>query len=218
MCNGKFFYSGFLLFLGQQGAHKYCSLTKNQERTTLSSTACNRQRAWVKRKDVHVCKSNVVTRWRELVGTYFHHEHFSAKYRYGGGGGGGGFEGRFQPLSLGEFLPNQRDSICRRSKSPFPSKGENSQLAYAYSPEKNNQIRRTRVKTNFFGSSLEICPWRVFYLQKGREICRILRSRVFEAADWNSMIVTCIPFFELTFKGIYLRIKSCELQAMPSRA
>ena len=54
-CHGKSFYSGFLLFLEQQRAHKYYSLTKNQERTTLRSTSSDRQRARVKRKNV--CKS-----------------------------------------------------------------------------------------------------------------------------------------------------------------
>ena len=51
-CHGKSFYSGFLLFLEQQGKHEYNSLTKNQERTTLPSTTSDRQRARVKRKNV----------------------------------------------------------------------------------------------------------------------------------------------------------------------
>ena len=59
-CNGKSFYSGFLLFLEQQRAHKYYSLTKNQERTTLPSTTSDRQRARVKRKNV--CK---LKGWRD---------------------------------------------------------------------------------------------------------------------------------------------------------
>ena len=54
-CHGKAFYSGFLFFLEQQRAHKYNSLTKNQERTTLPSTTSDRQRARVERKNV--CKS-----------------------------------------------------------------------------------------------------------------------------------------------------------------
>ena len=54
-CHGKSFYSGFLLFLEQQGEHKYYSLTRNQERTTLPSTISDRQRVRVKRKNV--CKS-----------------------------------------------------------------------------------------------------------------------------------------------------------------
>ena len=57
---GKSFYSGFLLFLEQQRPHKYYSLTKNQERTTLPSTTSDRQRARVKRKNV--CKSKA---WRD---------------------------------------------------------------------------------------------------------------------------------------------------------
>ena len=43
-CNGKFFHKGFLLFLEQQGAHEYYSLTKDQERTTLPSTTSDRQK------------------------------------------------------------------------------------------------------------------------------------------------------------------------------
>ena len=68
-CPGKFFFSAFLLFLEQQGAHEYCSLTKNQELTTLPSTTSDRQIARVKRNSV--CKSSGVTRWRELESTYF---------------------------------------------------------------------------------------------------------------------------------------------------
>ena len=59
-CHGKSYYSGFLFFLEQQWAHKYYSLTKNQERTTLPSTTSDRQRARVKRKNV--CKSKA---WRD---------------------------------------------------------------------------------------------------------------------------------------------------------
>ena len=69
MCHSKFIYSGFLLFLEQQGAHEYYSLTKNQERTTLPSTTSDRQRARVKRENAW--KSNGVTRWRELQSTYY---------------------------------------------------------------------------------------------------------------------------------------------------
>ena len=54
-CHGKYFYSGFLLFLEQQRAHKFYSLTKYQECTTLPSTTRDGQRARVKRKNV--CKS-----------------------------------------------------------------------------------------------------------------------------------------------------------------
>ena len=57
-CHGESFYSGFLFFLEQQRAHKYYSLTKNQERTTLPSTTSDRQRARVERKNV--CKSKAL--------------------------------------------------------------------------------------------------------------------------------------------------------------
>ena len=56
-CHGKSFYSGFLFFLEQQGANEYCSLTNNQERTTLPSTTSVRQRARVKRKNVRKSKA-----------------------------------------------------------------------------------------------------------------------------------------------------------------
>ena len=68
-CHGKSFHSGFFLLLEQQLAHKYYMLTKNQERTTLSSTTSDRQRARVKRKNVCI-KIKGVMRWRELESTY----------------------------------------------------------------------------------------------------------------------------------------------------
>ena len=66
-CHGKSFYSGFLLFLEQQRPHKFYSLTKNQERTTLPSTTSDRQRARVKCKNV--CKSKA---WRDGVNLKAH--------------------------------------------------------------------------------------------------------------------------------------------------
>ena len=42
-CHGKSIYSGFLLFLEQQGAHTYCSLTKDQERTTLQPPVIDKE-------------------------------------------------------------------------------------------------------------------------------------------------------------------------------
>ena len=53
------------------------------------------------------------------------HEHFRAKYRYVGFF----FERRFQPLSVGGFFSNQRESISQCPKSPFPSKTQNRQIA-----------------------------------------------------------------------------------------
>ena len=95
---------------------------KNQERTTLPSTISDRQRVRVKRKNV--CKSKA---WRDAR-TWKHilrHEHFRAKYRYVGVFS----ECRFQPLSVGGFFSNQRESTCRCPTSPFPSKTQNRQIA-----------------------------------------------------------------------------------------
>ena len=67
-CHGKSFYSGFLLFLEQQGEHEYYDLTKkNQEHTALPSTTSDRQRARVKRKNV--CKSNA---WWDIANLKAH--------------------------------------------------------------------------------------------------------------------------------------------------
>ena len=62
------------------------------------------------------------------------------------------FERRFQPLSVGGFFSNQRESISRCPKSPFPSKTQNRQIARtsplkkeetpSSSPEKDPKQRR----------------------------------------------------------------------------
>ena len=107
-----------------QRAHKYYSLTKNQKRTTFSSTSSDRQRARIKRKNV--CKSKAwLTRWRELESTYCV-TIISARNT---GTWAFFFERRFQPLSVGGFFSNQRESISRCPKSPFPSKTQNRQIA-----------------------------------------------------------------------------------------
>ena len=62
--HGKFFPSGFLLFLELKGANEYYSFPKDQERTTLPSTTSDQQRARFKRKNI--CKPNGGTRWCEL--------------------------------------------------------------------------------------------------------------------------------------------------------
>ena len=59
--------------------------------------------------------------WKHIL----RHDHFRAKYRYVGVF----FERRFQPLSVGGFFSNQRESISRCPKSPFPSKSQNRQIA-----------------------------------------------------------------------------------------
>ena len=59
--------------------------------------------------------------WKHIL----RHDHFRSKYRYVGVF----FERRFQPLSVGRFFSNQRESISRCPKSPFPSKTQNRQIA-----------------------------------------------------------------------------------------
>ena len=73
-------------------------------------------------------KMYVNQRRDEMARTWKHilrHDHFRAKYRYVGVF----FEHRFQPLSVGGFFSNQRESISRCPKSPFPSKTQNRQIA-----------------------------------------------------------------------------------------
>ena len=73
-------------------------------------------------------KMYVNQRRDEMARTWKHilrHDHFRAKYRYEGVF----FERRFQPLSVGGFFSNQRESISRCPKSPFPSKTQNRQIA-----------------------------------------------------------------------------------------
>ena len=122
-CHGKSFYSGFLLFLEQQRAHKYYSLIKNQERTTFPSTTSDRQRARGNAKIyLNQRRDEMARTWKHIL----RHEHFHAKYRYMD------VERRFQPLSIGGFSSNQRESISRCPKSPFPSKTQNRQIARTY--------------------------------------------------------------------------------------
>ena len=136
-CHIKSFYSAFLLFLEQQGAHEYYSLTKNQERTTLPSTTSDWQRARVKRKNV--CKSKA---WRDGANLKAHIEsrafprEIPVRGRFF-------FERRFQSLSVEGFFWNQRKSISRCPKSPFPSKTQNRQVA-RNSPSRACQKRRIR--------------------------------------------------------------------------
>ena len=69
-CHGKFFYSGFLLFLEQQGVHEYYSFTK---KSGAYHTSFNHQRSIKSpsQKEKNVCKSNGVTRWSELEEHYY---------------------------------------------------------------------------------------------------------------------------------------------------
>ena len=114
-CHGKSFYSGFLLFLEQQRAHKYYSLTKNQERTILPSTTSDRQTARVKRKNV--CKSKA---WRDGANLKAHiasrsfPREIPVRGRF--------FERRFQPLSVGVFFSNQRNRLVGAPRPHFCQK------------------------------------------------------------------------------------------------
>ena len=121
-CHGKFFYSGFLFFLEQQRAHKYYSLTK------IRSVPHFLQPPVIDKEPESNSKMYVNQRCDETARTWKHilrHDHFRAKYRYVGVF----FERRFQPLSVEGFFSNQRESISRCPKSPFPSKTQNRQIA-----------------------------------------------------------------------------------------
>ena len=85
-------------------------------------------------------KMYVNQRRDEMAQTWKHilrHDHFRAKYRYVGVF----FYRRFQPLSVGGFFSNQRESIGRCSKSPYPSKTQNRKKART-SPLSNGKETR----------------------------------------------------------------------------
>ena len=89
-------------------------------------------------------KMYVNQRRDEMARTWKHilrHDHFRAKYRYVGVF----FERRFQPLSVGGFFSNQRESISRCPKSPFPSKTQNRQIART-SPLTWSHVQHTNQK------------------------------------------------------------------------
>ena len=70
-------------------------------------------------------KIYVNQRREEMVRTWKHilrHDDFRAKYRYVG-------VCFFQPLSVGGFFSNQRESISRCPRGPYPSKTQNRQIA-----------------------------------------------------------------------------------------
>ena len=73
------------------------------------------------KKYVNQRRDKMARTWKHIL----RHDHFRAKYRYVGVF----FERRFQPLSFGGFFSNQRESISRCPKSPFPSKTQNRQIA-----------------------------------------------------------------------------------------
>ena len=117
--HGKFFYSCFLLFLEQQRAHRYYSLKKDQQRTTLSSTTSDRQRARVKHKNV--CKS----KWCDEIARKRKHIHVTSTT------GTWTFcsNAVFNHFPLEDFSQTNLESINQFPKSPFPPKTQNRQIA-----------------------------------------------------------------------------------------
>ena len=89
------------------------------------------------RPEIDFLKSNEVLE-KKTECTVLRREHFRAKCRYLGVL----FERRFQPLSVGGFFSNQRESISRCPKSPFPSKTQNRQIART-SPLNQSQSTKT---------------------------------------------------------------------------
>ena len=80
-CHGKSFYSGFLLFLEQQRAHKYYSLTK------IRSVPHFLQPPAIDKEPESNAKMYVNQRRDEMARTWMHilrHEHFRTEYRYVG--------------------------------------------------------------------------------------------------------------------------------------
>ena len=70
---------------------------------------------------VNQTRDEMARTWKHIL----RHDHFRAKCRYVGVF----FERRFQPLSVRGFFSNQRESISRCPKSPFPSITQNRQIA-----------------------------------------------------------------------------------------
>ena len=115
-CHTTSFYSGFLLFLEQQRAHKYYSLTKNQERTTLPSTTSDLQRAWFKHK--YVCKSKEGRDGANLkahVASRAFPREIPVRGRFF-------FKRRFQPLLLEDFSQTNRNRLVGAPRAHFCQK------------------------------------------------------------------------------------------------
>ena len=121
-CHGKSFYSGFLFFLEQ---HEHTSTTVWQKIRSvphfLEPPAIDKEPESNSKMYVNQRRDEMARTWKHIL----RHDHFRAKYRYVGVF----FERRFQPLSVGRFFSNQRESISRCPKSPFPSKTQNRQIA-----------------------------------------------------------------------------------------
>ena len=114
-CHGKSFYSGSLFFLEQQRAHKYYSLTKNQERPHfLQPPAIDKEPESNAKMYVNQRRDEMARTWKHIL----RHEHFRAKYRYVGVF----FERRFQPLSVGGFFQTNANRLVGAPRAHFRQK------------------------------------------------------------------------------------------------
>ena len=95
-----------------------------------------------------------MTRWRELESTYC----VTIIFARNTGTWAFFFERRFQPLSVGGFFSNQRESISRCLKSPFPSKTQNRQIARTSPLTKNSHEDRVLPLTKIYPNPTPIEP------------------------------------------------------------
>ena len=88
----------------------------------LQPPAIDKERESNAKKYVNQRRDEMARTWKHIL----RHEHFRAKIPVRGRFF---FERRFQPLSVGGFFSNQRESNSRCPKSLFPSKTQNQQIA-----------------------------------------------------------------------------------------
>ena len=114
-CHGKSFYSGFLLFLEQQRAHKCYSLTK---KSGAYHTSFNHQRTTKLESNA---KMYVNQRHDKMAQTWKHilrHELFRVKYRYVGVF----FERRFNHFLLEGFSQTNGNRLVSAPRAHFRQK------------------------------------------------------------------------------------------------
>ena len=110
-----------------------------------------------------------MTRWREFESTYC----VTSITARNTGTWTLFFERHFQPLSVGGFFSNQRESISRCSKSPFSSKTQNRQIA------RTSPLNFDTVKLQIFVRYL----FSYFRLETGSYVLIFVLSRVCEEND-----------------------------------
>ena len=97
-------------------------MAKNQERITLPSTTSDRQGVRSQRqKCIQIKGVKIGAKKKALITSRSFPREIPVLRRF--------FERRFQPLSVGGFFSNQRESISWCPKSPFTSKTQNRQIA-----------------------------------------------------------------------------------------